>query len=80
MEVIYGLIPFVLGVGFIVVLLFFWMARSGQFDDLDGEGSRILMDDEDFEPRIPLKRPATTTQTADQPQEHSDVEHSQKDK
>lgn len=47
MEVIYGLIPAVILVGLIAVGVLFWAARSGQFDDLDGEASRILMDDND---------------------------------
>jgi nitrogen fixation-related uncharacterized protein len=25
----------------------FWAARSGQFDDLEGDGQRILMDDDE---------------------------------
>ncbi len=46
MEVIYGLIPGVLLVGLIAVVVLFWAARSGQFDDLEGDGQRILMDDD----------------------------------
>lgn len=52
MDVIYGLIPFMILLGLIAVIAFFWAAKSGQYDDLEGEGSRILMDDDltDFEP------------------------------
>jgi cbb3-type cytochrome oxidase maturation protein len=46
MEVIYGLIPGMLILGLVAVGVLFWAARSGQFDDLDGDGQRILMDDE----------------------------------
>lgn len=46
MEVIYGLIPGMLILGLIAVGVLFWAARSGQFDDLDGDGQRILMDDD----------------------------------
>jgi cbb3-type cytochrome oxidase maturation protein len=46
MEVIYGLIPGMLILGLVAVGILFWAARSGQFDDLDGDAHRILMDDE----------------------------------
>ncbi|MCB1750931.1 MAG: cbb3-type cytochrome oxidase assembly protein CcoS [Gammaproteobacteria bacterium] len=50
MDVIYGLIPGMIILGLVGVGVFFWAARSGQFDDLEGEASRILMD-EDLSPR-----------------------------
>lgn len=46
MEVIYGLIPGMLFIGLIGVGILFWAARSGQYDDLDGEAYRILMDED----------------------------------
>lgn len=46
MEVIYGLIPGMIIMGLVAVAVFFWAARSGQFDDLQGEANRILMDDD----------------------------------
>jgi len=52
MDVIYGLIPGMLILGLVMVGVLFWAARSGQFDDLDGDGQRILMDD-DYEPSHP---------------------------
>ena len=52
MEVIYGLIPGMLILGLVAVVVLFWAARSGQFDDLDGDAHRILMDDErEVDPR-----------------------------
>jgi cbb3-type cytochrome oxidase maturation protein len=51
MEVIYGLIPGMLLVGLAAVGVFFWAARSGQFDDLDGDARRILMDEDAVDPR-----------------------------
>jgi cbb3-type cytochrome oxidase maturation protein len=47
MEVIYWLIPTVIFVGICVVIAIIWAAKRGQFDDLDGAGSRILMDDDE---------------------------------
>jgi cbb3-type cytochrome oxidase maturation protein len=49
MEVIYGLIPGMIVLGLLAVGVLFWAARSGQFDDLEGDAHRILMD-EDAEP------------------------------
>jgi cbb3-type cytochrome oxidase maturation protein len=46
MEVIYGLIPAMILLGLVAVGVLFWAARSGQFDDLEGEAHRILMDDD----------------------------------
>ena len=41
------LIPVALGLGLVGLFAFFWSLKSGQFDDLDGAGMRILIDDED---------------------------------
>lgn len=55
MEVIYGLIPGMILLGLVAVGVLFWAARNGQFDDLEGEAHRILMDD-DMKPKK-KKRP-----------------------
>lgn len=47
MEVIYSLIPGMIVFGLIFVAVLFWAVRKGQYDDLEGEASRILMDDDD---------------------------------
>lgn len=49
MESLYFLIP--LGVVLIGVAigLLYWAVNSGQYDDLDSEGERILFDDERYE-------------------------------
>ena len=41
------LIPIALLLGLLGLAAFFWAARGGQFDDLDGAALRILIDDED---------------------------------
>jgi cbb3-type cytochrome oxidase maturation protein len=46
MNVIYGLIPGMIFLGLAAVGVLFWAARSGQFEDLEGEAHRILMDDD----------------------------------
>jgi len=49
MNVIYGLIPSMIIIGLILVVILFWAIKSGQFDDLEGDAHRILMD-EDLSP------------------------------
>lgn len=46
MEIIYLLIPLSLVLVGLIVWVFFWAVRSGQFDDLEGPAHRILMDDD----------------------------------
>jgi cbb3-type cytochrome oxidase maturation protein len=41
------LIPIALGLGLVGLAAFFWSLKSGQFDDLDGAGMRILTDDDE---------------------------------
>ena len=67
MDVIYGLIPGMLIVGLLMVGVLFWAARSGQFDDLEGDAHRILMD-EDERPRQPgSPAPADRAKPGDPP-------------
>lgn len=47
MEVIYGLIPAMIILGLIMVGVLVWAVKSGQYDDLEGDANRILMDDDD---------------------------------
>ena len=48
MEVIYSLIPGMMLIGVILVAILIWNVKKGQYEDMEGEGSRILMDgDED---------------------------------
>ncbi len=46
MEVIYFLIPISLLLVGAIIYFLFWAIRSGQFDDLEGAGYQILMDDD----------------------------------
>lgn len=41
------LIPIALILGLSGLAAFFWAMRSGQFEDMDGAGARILIDEED---------------------------------
>ncbi len=49
MSALFILIPIALFLGGLALYAFFWSLRSGQFDDLDGAGMRILIDDEEDE-------------------------------
>lgn len=44
---LYILIPLSVVIVFLIGVVFFRSVRSGQFDDLEGPGFRVLMDDPD---------------------------------
>jgi cbb3-type cytochrome oxidase maturation protein len=46
MDVIYWLIPSMIFVGVVLVVLLMMGVKSGQFEDLEGEGQRILSDED----------------------------------
>ena len=54
MESVYLLIPVSVILVFGIAVAFWWSVRSGQFDDLEGPGFRVLMDDD-------LPKPLTET-------------------
>ena len=45
MVSLYLLIPIAIIFTVVASVLYFWSAKSGQYDDLDNEGQRILFDD-----------------------------------
>ncbi len=52
MDILYLLVPLSAVLVLFIIGIFAWALHRGQFDDIDGEGRRIL-DDEvgDFDPR-----------------------------
>ena len=46
MEIIYLLIPLSIILVGLIIWIFLWAIRSGQFDDLEGPAHQILMDDD----------------------------------
>jgi cbb3-type cytochrome oxidase maturation protein len=46
MEAIYFLLPIALLLLIVIVGVFFWAVKSGQFDDLEGPAYSILYDDD----------------------------------
>ncbi len=53
MDVIYTLIPGMIFLGLIMIGVLFWAVRKGQYEDFEGDGNRILLDDDD--PLLPKK-------------------------
>ncbi len=47
MEVIYLLIPGMIFLGLIMVGILVWAIKNGQYEDMEGDANRILMDDDD---------------------------------
>ena len=47
MNVMIVLIPGALCLGALGLCAFFWSLRSGQYEDLEGDAQRILLDDDD---------------------------------
>ena len=68
MEVIYTLIPAMIFFGLILVGVLFWAVRRGQYEDMEGDASRILFDDDDpLLPNHPSKTPKQTDDGKDDP-------------
>ncbi|CAM3721104.1 cbb3-type cytochrome oxidase assembly protein CcoS [Polynucleobacter antarcticus] len=51
MESLYLLIPISLLLVGLLVWFLFWSIKGGQFDDLEGPGEAILMDDDNPKPQ-----------------------------
>jgi cbb3-type cytochrome oxidase maturation protein len=46
MDILYLLVPISVALVLVIIGLFGWALHSGQFDHLEGEGERILRDDD----------------------------------
>lgn len=49
MEILFLLIPISLVIISLIIWVFLWAIRSGQFDDLEGPAHQILMDKDNIE-------------------------------
>jgi cbb3-type cytochrome oxidase maturation protein len=47
MEVIYSLIPGMTFFGLIFVAILIWAVKKGQYEDMEGNANRILLDDDE---------------------------------
>ena len=45
MDILFLLIPIALGFLVIALALFFWAIRNGQYDDMDSQSLKIIMDE-----------------------------------
>ncbi|MDH2916679.1 MAG: cbb3-type cytochrome oxidase assembly protein CcoS [Gallionella sp.] len=63
MEVIYSLIPGMMFFGIILVVVLIFSVKKGQYEDMEGSGNRILMDDDDDMMPHPTKRSDTDKKT-----------------
>jgi len=71
MDVVFVLVPMMLLFGFIVVMVFIWMAKSGHFDDLDGAANSIFMEDEYEEDRKSQKQTKAQTESVSESESSS---------
>lgn len=63
MDILYLLIPVSVVLVFVIGAFFWWSLKGGQFDDLEGPGYRILMDDD--APKPSATTPDSGAKTAD---------------
>jgi len=68
MEVIFILLPLALLIAGVMLALFIWAVRSGQYDDLETPAYRILFDDDHAVPR-----PATEPGGGSEAEEEEDT-------
>ena len=60
MEVIYTMIPGMMFFGLIFVAILIWAVKKGQYEDMEGNASRILLDDD--EDAMLISQPKEKTQ------------------
>lgn len=68
MESLYLLIPISVIFIAIAIRLFFWAVNSGQYDDLDSEGERILFDRASSEDELEQLETLDKKEQLDKPQ------------
>lgn len=56
MEVIYSLIPGMMFFGILFVVVLIFAVKKGQYEDMEGSGNRILLDDDEDMMPHPVER------------------------
>ena len=65
MDVIYSLIPGMMFFGVLLVVILIFAVKKGQYEDMEGSGNRILLDDdEDMMPHSSNPRDTTRHDSA----------------
>lgn len=68
MDVIYSLIPGMMFFGLIFLAVLIWAVKKGQYEDMEGNASRILLDDdEDMMERSDHNKDSKAEQTTPEP-------------
>ena len=52
MDILFLLIPIALGFLVIALALFFWAIRNGQYDDMESQSLKIIMDERRSNPQM----------------------------
>ncbi len=65
MNVIYSLIPGMMFFGVLLVVALVVAVKKGQYEDMEGSGSRILLDDDDDMMPHPARRQGVGEKTSD---------------
>lgn len=65
MNVIYSLIPGMMFFGILFVVVLIFAVKKGQYEDMEGSGSRILLDDDEDMMPHPTKRQDAGNKTTD---------------
>lgn len=53
MDILYLLVPLSVVLVFMIAYFFWWSLKNGQYEDMEGPGYKILMDD-DRDPTVPV--------------------------
>ncbi len=67
MEILYLLVPISVVLVFLIGIAFWWSLRSGQYDDMEGPGYRVLMDDDKASERASEWAPDAASDHGEQP-------------
>ena len=70
MDVIYSLIPGMTVFGLVFVGILIWAVKHGQYEDMEGNASRILLDD-DEDAMLRDDAPKPCVKKEDEPPAHS---------
>ncbi|MEL0035413.1 MAG: cbb3-type cytochrome oxidase assembly protein CcoS [Gammaproteobacteria bacterium] len=65
MDILFLLIPIAIGFLIIALAVFFWAIRDGQYDDMESQGLKVIIDDK--QQTQAEKRPSQAINNPDDP-------------